>query len=79
MRRQFGKGRLVGLAIVAALTGIVVGWMSVMAPIAGPPPPSSTSGALRHWLAAAAAGLAVTVIDAAILFLVVRRRGWLRS
>lgn len=77
MRRQFGKGRLVGLAIVAALTGIVVGWMSVMVPIAGPP--SSTSGALRHWLAAAAAGLAVTVIDAAILFLVVRRRGWLRS
>lgn len=77
MGRQVGESRLVGLAIVAVMTGIVVGWMSVMVPIAGPPSPSS--GALRHWLAAAAAGLAVTAVDAAILFLVVRRHGWFRS
>lgn len=47
--RQFGRGRLVGLAIVAALTGIVVGWMSDdvrHVPTAGPP--STTSGALRQ-------------------------------
>lgn len=77
MRRQFGRGRLVGLAIVAAATGIVVGWMSVMVPIAGPA--STTSAGQRHWLAAAAAGLAVTAIDAAIVLLVVRRHGWFRS
>lgn len=66
-----------GLAIVAAMTGIVVGWMSVMVPI--PSSPAPTSGALRHWLGAAATCLAVTVINAVILFLVVRRHGWFGS